>query len=634
MLQMMRDNAGSWIIKILLGVIVLVFIFLGLGPDREGTDNIAAEVNKTVISWDDYRLAYNELVDGYRRQLGGNLTEEMIRMFRLSDQALEGLITSELMTQEAKRLKLQVTDEELSKEIVDLPYFKNEGVFDKDLYAALLKQNGLTVPQFEAQQRKALLISKVRSMVESGVQVTDDETKELYKFKNTEASVRYALVDPHSFSATTVDDAYVTAFFAENGEKYKTEPAIKIAFMRFAREDYRKGATVTDAEVADFYHANLARYQTPETVEARHILIKVAEGATDAEAAEALKRADAVYAKAAAGSDFASLAKEFSEGPSASNGGYVGIFEREKMVKPFADQAFAMSAGEISKPVRTQFGWHIIKVEKKNPATEKGLAEVSGEIRAALLDEQAETAAFGAAENAFDMILGSSNLPEAGETAQIPVVVTDFFIRGQGPEAVADADRMSIAKDSFGLEMGGISDILEYNGSYYIVQVKEKREAVVPALDTVREKVTADALAQARDQKASEAADALLALLKEGKDFPAGTAVVESPMFTRDGKGAGNLDRQVVEAAFALNAAKPAADRVVKGKAGYYVLALKEKKIPSLDGYGDVAEALKTELLSKKRQDVLTKWIEGLRKDAKIKRDPRFTAATEISTEG
>lgn len=630
MLQMMRDNAGSWIIKILLGVIVLVFIFLGLGPDRNSGSNIVAEVNKTVISWDDYRLAYNDLVEGYRRQLGGNLTEEMIKMFRLRDQALESLITSELMTQEAKRLKLQVTDEELSKAIVGLPYFQQDGVFSKDLYEALLRQNGLSVPQFEAQQRKSLLISKLRSMVESGVLVTDGETQELYKFQNTEASVRYALLDPASYTDVTVDDAYVTAFFAENGERYKTDPEVKISFMRFTRDEFSKQITVSDEEVADFYTANLARYQTPETVEARHILLKVADDATDEEDAEALKRAEEIYAQAKAdGRDFAELAKEFSEGPSAENGGYLGAFERGSMVKPFADKAFAMNAGEISEPVRTRFGWHVIKVEKKNPASEKSLVDVSDEIKKALADEQAETEAYAASENAFDMVLGSENLKEAGEMAQLPVIESTFFTRWKGPEAVATVDRMRIAKDAFELEIGGVSDILEYNGSYYIIQAMEKKDAVVPALDTVRERVMADALRQAQEQKASGDADALLALLAEGKDFPEGTKVVESPMFTRDGKGADTLDRKVVETAFGMNAGKPVADVVVKGENGYYVVALKEKKVPSLDGYAEASEPLKAELLSNKRRDVLAKWIQELREGAEIKRDPRFDASDE-----
>ncbi|VFQ44189.1 peptidyl-prolyl cis-trans isomerase ppic-type [Desulfoluna butyratoxydans] len=628
MLQMMRDNAGSWIIKILLGVIVLVFIFLGLGPDRNSGNSIVAEVNKAVISWDDYRLAYNELVEGYRRQLGGNLSQEMIKMFRLREQALESLITSELMTQEAERLKLQVTDKELEQAITELPYFKRDGVFDMTLYEALLRQNGLTVPQFEAQQRKAMLISKLRSMVESGVQVTDGEVQELYKYKNTEASVRYALFDPASYADVTVDDDYVTTYFAENGERYKTDPEARIAFMRFSRDDFRNGVSVSDEEVADAYEANLARYQTPETVEASHILIKVADEATDEEEAAARKRADEVYAKATAeGADFAELAKTLSEGPSAKDGGRLGAFDRSSMVKPFADKAFAMAEGEISEPVRTQFGWHVIKLEKKNPATEKSLAEVSDEIRQGLVDEQAEADAYAASENAFDMVLGSDNLKEAGETAELPVTESAFFTRWKGPETVPGVDRMRIAKDAFDLEVGGVSDILEYNGTYYIVQLMEKKESVVPELTAVKEAVQADALSQAKAQKAEAEAAALLALLKEGKDFPEGTKVTESPMFTRDGKGADALDRKVVEAAFGLNAEEPVAGEVISGNGGYYVVALKEKKIPGLDGYPEVSEDLKAELLNRKRSDVLSKWVEELRNAAEIKRDPRFASA-------
>ena len=250
MLQMMRDNAGSWIIKILLGVIVLVFIFLGLGPDRNAANDFAAEVNKTVISWESYQSTYNNMVEMYRSQFGGALSDDLIRAFRLREQALEKLISDELIAQEAERQDLVVSNEELNEVVKSFPVFEVDGVFNKERYEAVLAQNGLTDGQFEALQRRAILIDNMRKIVEEGAQVSEGEVEELYKFNNTEVAIRYAALDAASQKGVVVDEAQLEAYYKENGTRYQTEPEAKLAYLRFPRDAYVDQVTVTDDDVA------------------------------------------------------------------------------------------------------------------------------------------------------------------------------------------------------------------------------------------------------------------------------------------------------------------------------------------------------------------------------------------------
>ncbi|MCG8472738.1 MAG: SurA N-terminal domain-containing protein [Desulfobacterales bacterium] len=632
MLQMMRDNAGSWIIKILLGVIVLVFIFLGLGPDRNAANDFAAEVNKTVISWDSYQSTYNRMVEMYRGQFGGSLSEDLIRALRLREQALEKLISDQLMLEEAKRQKLVVSVEELNQVVKAIPDFQVDGVFSKERYETLLKYNGLTDGQYEDMQRRSILINKLRDTVQAGAQVTEGEIEELYKYRNTEVSIDYAVFDPAAQKEVRVDDAKVEAYYKENGARYETEPEVKLSILRFAREDYTDKVAVTDEDVALYYEDRLEEFQTPETAEARHILFELKADATEEDVAAVKARAEEVYTKAVAkGADFSVLAKEFSEGPSKEQGGLIGPFTRQQVVKPFADAVFAMEEGTVSKPVRTSFGWHIIKLEKMTPESEKGLDEVKSEIRASLLAKRAEDEAYKVANDAFDTVIGSESLKGSAEMGGYPTIETDFFTRSKGPEAVPAVDRLNIAAEAFNLAVGGMSEILEYNGSNYIIQVTERKEPEVPELATVREKVEADALTRAKEEKAKELAQALLDQLSATGAFPSDTSVVTSPLFLRDGKNAKGLDRNVVSAAFGLSLETPRPEAPVSAEGKFYVIQLKERKFPTLEKFSESKETLKQELLSQKRNEVFSVWLKELRDKAEITRSSRFA---ELQSEG
>ncbi len=159
----------------------------------------------------------------------------------------------------------------------------------------------------------------------------------------------------------------------------------------------------------------------------------MSQDATPEQVDSARQKAADIHAKAVAGEDFAELAKTYSEGPTKDKGGYLGTFERDRMVKPFADKAFAMSAGEISEPVRTRFGWHVIKVEQVNPASTATRQEAEPEIRKKLTERKAKTVAYDVAENLLDRFYDADDLLELAEEPDVRVATTSFFTRTQGP---------------------------------------------------------------------------------------------------------------------------------------------------------------------------------------------------------
>ena len=188
MLKFMREKTGSWFIKVILGLISLVFVFWGAGSFQSNRMITVATVNGAPISAEDYREAYNRLLEQYRQQFGGNLDENILNMLNLERQALDGLVDQSLLRQEAKRLNIRVSDEELVESIRQIPAFQSNGAFDRELYNRVLVMNRLTPETFETMQRDSLLVEKMRTFIADGVNVSDAEARAWRQWNETETS--------------------------------------------------------------------------------------------------------------------------------------------------------------------------------------------------------------------------------------------------------------------------------------------------------------------------------------------------------------------------------------------------------------------------------------------------------------
>jgi len=380
MLRLMRDKAGNWFIKFLLGAIVIVFVFWGVGSFREKAGGRVATVNGEVITAEEYRKAYNDLIEQLRQNFGGNLNEDMIKVLQVNKQALDRIIDKKLLLSEATLLNFRVSEKELASAIRNIGAFQNAGVFNSRLYQNVLNINSLTPEEFETIQRESMIMAKLKSFVTDGVKVSDPEIREWYYWSNTSTNIDFVLFDPDTYKDITLSPEEIKTYFDESKSSYKTDPLIKARYLHFNPEVYAAGVEIADDEIKTYYAENPEEFKTPETVEARHILRTVGQDASPEDVEKARSKTLEIMKMAKAGKDFAELAKRFSQGPTQSKGGYLGTFEREKMVKPFSDKAFSMKAGEISEPVRTPFGWHIIKIEKVNKGGTRSFEEAEPDL--------------------------------------------------------------------------------------------------------------------------------------------------------------------------------------------------------------------------------------------------------------
>lgn len=623
MLNKMRENAGSWMIKVLLGIIVLAFVFMGVGSFNTGRTTKAASVNGEPISIREYQQTYQAMIERLRQQFGERFDNEMIEMFDLKQKAMNQVIETELLRQRARKYNLQVPPAELAETITRIPAFQKNGQFNQQQYKMVLNQNRLSPEAFEALQRESMLVQKVRAIVASGIQVSPAEAREWYNWKNAEIKIDYTLFKPADFSDIAIDEEAVKAYYEDNKEQYQTQPQIKARFVKFAPEDYLPKVDVSDADIEAYYNNNQKKYQQPETVHARHILLKLDKTASSEQVSEKREQALEIMEQAKAGEDFAELAEKYSEGPSKEKGGDLGKFERGDMVKPFSDKAFSMEPGEISEPVRTEFGWHIIKVEEKTKKSVKPLAEVKEEIRQTLAMEKAKNEAYDDAVSMYNISFAGDDLVKNTESREdLSVQATEFFTKDKGPADVSESK--AFAEVAFKLPKMDVSDVEELGDAFFLIQVLEKKEAQIPEFETVREQITADWKKQERKKAAENAAEKFLAAVNSANSIKtaadeAGIEIHTTDFFTRNqpipeiGR-----DQTLMDAAFNLSASEPLPDAPINGQKGYYVIAFADKQLPDSEAFEKEKEQMVQQLLDQKKSRYMDAWIAQLREKSEI----------------
>ncbi len=612
MLRLMREHASSWLIKIILGAIVIVFVFWGVGSFRQEKADRIAFVNEEPITAEQYREAYNRLVERYR-QFGAKLNEDMIK--RLEKQAMDGLIDQSVMRQEAKKLNLRITDTELSKSIRKMDVFQYEGAFSNRLYRNLLNNNRLTPESFEHMQRESMLGEKLKSFILSNVKVSDQEAREWFKWNDASVSIEYVLFERTKYKDIEPTDEEVKAYYEEKKDSYKTSPTVKAQFLHFKPGAHTSGIDIPEEDVKEYYEANPGEFKTEKTVQARHILLKVDKGAKPEVEAEKKKAILDILEKAKAGEDFAELAKTHSEDEGSKvKGGDLGEFNRKRMIKPFSDKAFSMSPGEISDPVRTQFGWHIIKVEKVNEEKIASLEESKEKITKKLAENRGKDIAYDEAEKFYYSVSDGDDLAEAAKAAGLEIKTTDFFTKSGPRKGVKD--RSKFASIAFELSPMQISEIKNFGDGYYIFQPIEKKPEEIEPFDKVEKRARRNLIRKKQEEMGEKEANDFLAAVKEsgsllGEAEKAELTLKTTDFFKRNASSIPDIgyEREIPKIAFTLSDEKKVPKEVIKGIKGYYVIAFKERKEPESEEFDKEKEKVKERLIQQKQFKTFNAWL-------------------------
>ena len=634
MLDLLRKKAQSPLIQGTILIIALVFIFWGAGSQYGRNRNSVATVNNETIPYESFQKTYEQLTNQYRNQFGGSLPKGLLESLDIEGQALEQLIQRTLLRQGAGRMGITVSDLEVQQAIEKMEAFRTDGIFNVDQYKRIVTGSGMSPTSFEEAMRTDLLAGKTVTHLSGFAKLTPLEVSEKFNLDNEEVNIEYVAFSGADFKeGITPDEEQLHAYYEHNKDKYMTDPQVKLHFLFFPFADGGK-IEISDGEVESFYSQNYSRYIVPEQRKARHILIKTAEGATEEVLKSKRELAGKVLELAKSGEDFAELAKQYSEGPTGPRGGDLGTFPRGRMVKPFEEAAFALNEGEISDIVQTLYGFHIIKVEKIEPARTKPLDEVKDDIVREIEKKKANEFAFNTATETYENIILAGSLDKfSQEHTEIPAEQTDFFPKkspaksGVSNDVISDPAFLNIA---FSLKKGELSSLVETPKGYAIIFAADMKDSANAPFEDVAAEVREDYLNSQSEGMAKETAESLLALLKEpgAEDLAAAAAkydkTPENTGHVTRNSSSGSLPAQIVSTAFELPAGIAYPNEVVSSNGRFYVFRIVERRPPPPELFSEKENAFRSQLLGKKKDAVLAAWLANFRAQSKIEINEQF----------
>ena len=626
MLNVFRKHATSWLIKVALFLIVIVFIFWGGYSYTSRDASRLARVNNQYITFGEYEKTYNQMVEMYRRQLGNSFSEELVRMMNLKQQALNMLIDRYVISEAAENMGMVASTQEVQKKILEYPVFQKDGKFDQERYVLLLRQNRLSPEMFEQQLREDLSLENVTNFVKRQAAVTDEEIAAEFRFSNSPIQIGYVEIEPKSFiSRVNVTDKVLEEYFEKNKERFKEPERRKFAMVLMKTDSYLKDVAVSGDEVNQYYAENETNYHKQAEVKARHILLSVDEDAPAAEVERVKAEAERILQEAKKkGADFAELAQKHSQDPAAANGGDLGYFTRDRMVPSFADAAFALKAGEISELVRTPYGFHIIKVEDVRPERTIPLEEVRAEIELTLKKEKARDIAYKEARNFADAVYAQGDIRKAASAGKVELVETQEWLKQIDPIPGVSASPQ-IMQALFKLTDKAVSEVMEVPEGFLVLQVEQIKEPEVPPFQEVKARLEQTYKNEEASKLAQQSADDLLAAAKKLNSLEQASKehnleMKKSNWFTRT-----KPDRSLrfagsaVNKLFQLEESKPFPDAPLDVGGNFQVVyQLIGKKAPPPEDLDKERPALVKKLQEEKQNQLWQAWLENQRRSAKI----------------
>ncbi len=436
----------------------------------------------------------------------------------MMDRAAQVLIQRAVLVQEANRLGLQVGDADLRRAMQTGPFaqalFPNGQFIGEDRYADFVQNYFHTsIQDFETQVKKEIEINRLEAMVTGGITVSDQDVRDYYRQQGTKIKFDYAVISGEDLrKQINPTDAELQAFFKQSAARYKDAipETRKLAYIPLRQNDVPGGAPpVTNQQVEAYYQQHQKDFQVPEEVKVRHILIKVDKGADAKTDAAAKAKAEDLLKQIKGGADFAALAKANSDDPgSKEQGGELGMIQRGVTVPPFEKAAFALQPGQISDVVKTDFGYHIIKVEEKETAHLKPLEEVKAQILATLTRQQEADQEAGFAQQ-LATEAAKSGLAKTAEAHHLQVVTTDYVAQNAVLSGLPDGSKMLTL--AFAAKPGAAPQVSSTGDGFAVFQVEDVKSAHAPTFEEYKSHLVDDfreqQLPQLLARKTNELAD-------------------------------------------------------------------------------------------------------------------------------
>ena len=629
MLQRIGDTlkGQKWLAYLVLGALALVFAAwgaYGIVNLSFGGSDYAAEANGNKIPIEEARSRWLRQQTQWQQRLGGQEIPVQLRK-SLQDQMLEGLISEALLDDRTRGLGYRVSDEDLREAVQREPAFQIGGQYSAEAARAALAQAGISLSDYEKDLRFQVRSVQLEGGIRASEFLTPTEKARLTELEGQEREVRYLVLPADRFkSAAGVDDAAVQAYYKAHQAEFMTPESVHLQYAQLALGALEAQQSVSDADLHAAYEKAKSRLEVPERRHARHILI------TGKDDAAALAQAQQVLAEAKAGKDFGELAKKYSQDPgSAKNGGDLGWAERSNFVGPFADAVFGMKAGELRGPVKTQFGYHIIRLEEIQAGKGKSFDEARGDLEAQLRRDRA-TDRFGEIQEQLQTKASDPGVDLNALAQQYKLQTGDVanYLKGAGAAPLGPAPKLQeVVFADPPLPIGRIGGpVLAGDDRLVMVKVLEHRKAQPKPIAEVRDTIVA-AITQTRAKSAAlAAAQAARGKLEGGTSFD---AVAQELKLSADpahfvGRQDPSIPAQVRDAVFAAPrpAGKPVYGALSTSEGGTAVFAVMAvRTAPAHDPQQQASRAQQE--AERAGTDEATAYLQEVRRTAEVRKNPK-----------
>jgi len=630
MLQKITDTIEThkWLWYSILGALALVFAAwgaYGIVNLNFSTSSFAAEAGGQTISLDQAHNAWMRQQGQLQQQFGGNIPPAVQKS--VQDQVLESLIGDALMSEHTQKLGYRVSEPELVAAIQNEPAFQAAGQYSPQIAREVLIENRLTEDQYEDQKRSELRRLQLLDGIVSSGFVTPAEAARAQSLRDQEREVQYAILPADSYkSDAPIDPAAIDAYYKAHQSDYLVPESVDLRYAQLTLSQVASAETVSDADLQKAYDKQKGRFVEPERREASHILIPFGK-----DPAAALQQADKVFALAKSGKDFAALAKQYSQDPgSARNGGSLGWMDHAGFVAPFADALFGMkSAGDIVGPVKTQYGYHIIKLDGIQPGRTKTLAEARPELLAQVQQNQAKNR-FGDIEDSLQSRLQDPGVTLASLAKEFNLTTGEVpqFLQGTGgPPLGAAKPLQSQVFGGSALTAGTLGGpVILDNDKMVVFEVAAHQPPHEKPLADVRDSIIAALQKQRETDAALAAAQTARTQVMSGTSFDQvakGLKVsADPPKFV--GRGDPSMPAEILAVAFAAPKPVhgPVYEAVTLQNGGAALVAVTEIRSGGQQTNKYLEQALNQEELQREGNDDALGYIAELRATAKVRKNP------------
>ncbi len=628
MLNFIRERAQGWIAWVIVGLLIIPFALWGINEYfGNGGKLVAATVNGVEIDQQTFQRAFYDRRSQMQEMLGKQYDARIFDP-QLRKRVIDELIEQELLLQNAKEMGYRISDQGIVATLQSIEAFQENGVYSPELARQVLQSQGMSPAAFEQRVRRALLASQLPSGISASEFVSGVELNQLIRLQDQKREAHFLRLPLKRFEdpADASEDA-VARYYEDHRDRFMTPEAVKVEYVELKADALGLDETPSDEVLREYYQSHSSQYVVPEERHVRHILIGLPEGAGEAEVAAARKKAEELRQRIEQGESFEALAKAYSQDPgSAEQGGDLGFIGRGMMEPDFEQAAFSLEPGQVSEPVLTSYGFHIIRVDEVRPQQAKPFEAVRDAVLQAYRQEVAERRYYELADKLTNLAYESpDSLEDVAKALDLPLQESPFFSRESGKGIFADPRVVAAAFSDEVLRQGFNSEPIELGENHVVVlRLKAHREAAPRPLEEVADEIRQIILQEKARERARVEAEKWLERLRAGEDRAALAKElgVDWKPTGSIGRRAPGLDPAIANALFRL-------PRPAEGSASYGMAELQAGDIALIalervtdgdpDSYDEAKrENLRRQLEELRGNEMSRALVESLKAKAKI----------------